>query len=159
MTNGTRREWGVSVTPRPLFTPGKEPVPIVQEAGWASGPVWTGAETLAPTGVRSPDRPARSQSLYRLRYPAHWSVGISQTSIVSKLQISDYKLGIWVLPQFVSSKTCRVSSTGRLTFWGRDINQFILHYALTFAGNWMITIQENDHFPQWRGDGYSIVIS
>jgi len=25
----------VSVTPRPLFTPGKDPVPIVQEAGWA----------------------------------------------------------------------------------------------------------------------------
>jgi len=24
-----------------------------------------------PTGIRSPDRPARSQSLYRLRYPAH----------------------------------------------------------------------------------------
>ena len=24
-----------------------------------------------PTGVRSPDRPARSQSLYRLSYPAH----------------------------------------------------------------------------------------
>jgi hypothetical protein len=27
----------VSVTPRPLFTPGKDPVPIVQEAGWAAG--------------------------------------------------------------------------------------------------------------------------
>jgi hypothetical protein len=24
-----------------------------------------------PTGIRSPDRPARSQSLYRIRYPAH----------------------------------------------------------------------------------------
>jgi hypothetical protein len=24
-----------------------------------------------PTGIRSPDRPARSQSLHRLRYPAH----------------------------------------------------------------------------------------
>ena len=24
--------------------------PIVQEAGWASGPVWTGAENLAPPG-------------------------------------------------------------------------------------------------------------
>jgi hypothetical protein len=23
------------------FTPGKDPVPIVQEAGWAPGPVWT----------------------------------------------------------------------------------------------------------------------
>ena len=37
-----------NVTPRPYLTPGKEPVPIVQEAGWASGPVWTGAENLAP---------------------------------------------------------------------------------------------------------------
>jgi hypothetical protein len=27
--------------PRPLFIPGKHPVPIVQEAGWAPGPVWT----------------------------------------------------------------------------------------------------------------------
>ena len=28
--------------------PGKEPVPIAQEAGWGSGPVWTDAENLAP---------------------------------------------------------------------------------------------------------------
>jgi len=28
-------------------------------------------ENLAPTGIRSPDRPARSQSLFRLHYPAH----------------------------------------------------------------------------------------
>jgi len=69
--HGTRRGWGVSVTLRPLFTPGKDPVPIVQEAGWAPGPVWIGAENLASTGIRSPDRPARSESLYRLRYPAH----------------------------------------------------------------------------------------
>ena len=50
------------------FSPGKDPVPVVQEAGWAPGPVWTGAENLAPTGIRSPDRPTRGQSLYRLRY-------------------------------------------------------------------------------------------
>ena len=30
------------------FTPGKDPVPIVLEAGWAPGPVWTGAKNLAP---------------------------------------------------------------------------------------------------------------
>jgi len=29
-------------------TPGKEPVPTVQEAGCAPGPVWTGAEILVP---------------------------------------------------------------------------------------------------------------
>jgi hypothetical protein len=39
--------------PRPLSTPGKNPVPIVQEAGLAPGPVWTGAENLASTGFRS----------------------------------------------------------------------------------------------------------
>jgi hypothetical protein len=70
----TRRGWGVSVTSRPLFTPWKDPVPIVQEAASAPGPVWTGAENLAPTGIRSPDRPTRSQSLYRLSYPAHNSL-------------------------------------------------------------------------------------
>jgi len=70
LDHGTRREWGVSVTPRPLFTPGKDPVPIVQEAGWSPGPLWTGADNLVPTGIRSPGRTARSQSLYRLSYPA-----------------------------------------------------------------------------------------
>ena len=57
--------------PRPLFTPRKDPVSIVQEAGWDPGPVWTGAENLASIGIRSLDRPARRQELYRLSYPAH----------------------------------------------------------------------------------------
>ena len=41
--------------------------PTVQEAGWATGPGWTGEENLASTGIRSPDRPTRSKSLHRLR--------------------------------------------------------------------------------------------
>jgi len=32
-------------------------------------PVWTGAENLAPAGIRSPDRPVINESLYRLSYP------------------------------------------------------------------------------------------
>jgi hypothetical protein len=47
---------------RPLSTPDKDPVPIVQEAGWAPGPVWTGAQNLVPTGIRSLERSARSPS-------------------------------------------------------------------------------------------------
>jgi len=62
--------WGVWSTPRPgRFTPGKDPVLIVWEAGWAPAPVWTDAENLIPTGIRSPDRQTRSESLYRLSYP------------------------------------------------------------------------------------------
>jgi len=56
----------------PLFTLGKDTVHIVQEAGWALGSVWTGAENFAFTGIRTPGCPARSQSLYRLRYPAQY---------------------------------------------------------------------------------------
>ena len=67
----TALEGGEGSASRPgrSLTPGKDPVPIVQEAGWAPGPVWTGAENLAPAGILSPDLPARSQSLYRLSYP------------------------------------------------------------------------------------------
>jgi hypothetical protein len=46
--HGSRRGWGISVTPRPLFTPEKDPVSIIQEAGWAPEPDWTGEENLAP---------------------------------------------------------------------------------------------------------------
>ena len=57
--HGTRRGWGVSVTTRPIFTPGKHTVPIVQKAGWAPGPVWIDGENLAPhqdsiSGLSSP---------------------------------------------------------------------------------------------------------
>ena len=41
----------------------------LQEAGWAPEPVWAGAENNAATGIRSPDRSACSESLYRLRNP------------------------------------------------------------------------------------------
>jgi hypothetical protein len=38
--------------------------------GWVEPrPVWRCAENLASTGIRSPDRPASSESLYRLSYP------------------------------------------------------------------------------------------
>jgi hypothetical protein len=37
------------------FTPGKDPVHVVQEAGWAPGPLWTGAQNLSATGTRSPE--------------------------------------------------------------------------------------------------------
>jgi hypothetical protein len=67
---GARRGWVVSTTPRPLY-PGKDTVPIVQEAEWVPARIWTCAKNFAPTGFRSPDSPARSQSQYQLSYPVH----------------------------------------------------------------------------------------
>ena len=54
----------VNAAPRLLYPPGKRP-------GNRCIGVWVGkqgAENLAPTGIRSPDRPARSELLYRLSH-------------------------------------------------------------------------------------------
>ena len=78
MTTALEGGEGIIVTPTALYRPhhGRDTVPIVHEAGWDRWPVWTGLENLAPTGIRSPERPAPSQSLYRLRYPTHiWVIG------------------------------------------------------------------------------------
>jgi len=60
--------------------PGNDPVPLLKEAGWAPGPVWTGAEYLAPTGIRSPDRPACSELLYHVGYPGQRFCGVDYLS-------------------------------------------------------------------------------
>ena len=49
----------VNATAPSRITPGKDLVPIVKEVGWAPGPLWTDAENVAPTGVRSQDSPVR----------------------------------------------------------------------------------------------------
>jgi hypothetical protein len=82
--HGTRKGWGDSVTPPPLFNSGKEPVTIVKEAGWAPGPVWTGVENLASIGIRFPDRPVRIQSLYQLRYSSKLRECEEMASVVRK---------------------------------------------------------------------------
>ena len=59
---GTRRGWVVSSTPQLHFTPGKDPVPILQEAGWAPRSVWTGRKSH-PHRDLIPDHPVHSQLL------------------------------------------------------------------------------------------------
>jgi hypothetical protein len=50
----------INATLRPLYSPEREPLQVLQKAGWVRGPVWKGAENLASTGIRSPDLPVLS---------------------------------------------------------------------------------------------------
>ena len=61
-----RRDLVVSASPWLLYTLEWDPVPTVQEAGWASEPVWTGTENSAHTGVWTFDCQACSESLHKL---------------------------------------------------------------------------------------------
>ena len=56
--------WMFNATTRPLYSQEKDLVPIVQDAGWAPGSVWTGAKSVDLTGMRFADRLASSESLY-----------------------------------------------------------------------------------------------
>jgi len=47
------RRGHVVIATTPRFTPGNEPMPIVQEVAFDSGPIWKCTENLVPTGVRS----------------------------------------------------------------------------------------------------------
>ena len=80
----------VSNTPQPHFTPAKDPVAILQEAGWAPGPVWTGGKSsLHRDSIL--DRPAHSQSLYRLSHPAHNNNNNNNTSFLIKYKSRQLK--------------------------------------------------------------------
>jgi len=54
---------------RPFYPPQREPVPIVQEAGWSPGSVWTDGENFALMGIRFADLPAGQYIDYAI--PAH----------------------------------------------------------------------------------------
>ena len=49
LTKAVEEVRGQRQGPAALY-PGKDPATIVQEAGWAPGPIWTGAKNLHPPG-------------------------------------------------------------------------------------------------------------
>jgi hypothetical protein len=71
--------WSMSGPSR--YTPGKDPAPNVQEAGWAPGTVWTGTENLnekAGCGTTvillSATDSCSSLSRYGMNFEAVWHV-------------------------------------------------------------------------------------
>jgi len=66
-----------NATPQPLYPPEKSPALTVQEAGWATGLIWTGVKKrkyLALSGVRILKYPFHSDLLYRLPYPGPYNI-------------------------------------------------------------------------------------
>jgi len=77
----TALEGGEQSASRPgrSLPPGKTRYPLYRGLCGPQGRSGQVRKISPPTGVQSPDRPARSQSLYRLRYPTHetwWATDI-----------------------------------------------------------------------------------
>ena len=83
----------VSRRPRPQFTPGKDPVPVVQEAGWAPGPVWTGGKSrLHRDSIL--DRPARSSVTIPTELPGPYVQLIGLNTVPTYTDMSRLTTGI-----------------------------------------------------------------
>ena len=65
------------------LAPGKTRYPLYRRLGGPQSQSGWVAKNLVPTGIRSPDRPARSESLYRLSYPGSPSYHIFIHSFIS----------------------------------------------------------------------------
>ena len=81
-----RWKWVVNITPWLLYAWERDPVPIVQEAGWAPGVVWTGVENLPPPGFdpRAVQPVARCYTDYAI--PTHLVLFIiNENSLVREL--------------------------------------------------------------------------
>jgi len=88
---GTRRgEWSAARPDRSL-PPGKDTVPILQEAGWAPGPVWTGGKS--PLHRHSiPDRP-ESMFYYILPTTNMFSISCAMIfiTIIIRVALQEYQ--------------------------------------------------------------------
>ena len=69
--HGTRRGEESASRPGCSLPSGKTRYPLYRKLGGPQVRYGQVRKISPPTGIRSPDRPAPSQSLYRLRYPAH----------------------------------------------------------------------------------------
>jgi hypothetical protein len=60
--------WVVSATPRSLYPPGRTRSPLYRGLGGPQGQSERMRKISPPSGIRSPDRPAHSKSIYSLSY-------------------------------------------------------------------------------------------
>jgi len=114
--HSTRRGWGVSVTPRPPFTPRKDPVPIVQEDGWAPGPVWTGAKKSRPPPGFDPRtvQPVASRYTDYATRPTYWLTQCTLNGCLSaKWRWPEIASRSTAVPQWVPTQ--RFKERGRKT--------------------------------------------
>ena len=92
MTTALEGGGGSASRPGRSLPPGKTRYPSYGRLGGPQGQSGQVRKISPPTGIRSPDHPARSQSLYRLSYPAHKAL----TAVLYKAKRSSH------LPRFES---------------------------------------------------------
>jgi hypothetical protein len=87
LTNGTRRGEGSASRPGRSLPPGKNRYALYRRLGRPQGRSGQVRKISPHTGIQSSDRPARSQSLYRLSYPAHIMTCVNTYKIIYAIRL------------------------------------------------------------------------
>jgi hypothetical protein len=126
--------WMLNATPRALY-PREWTVPIVQEAWWASGPVWAGRESLSSSPGFEPRtvQPVVSRYTDHGRYKGLYILCTLHCDIIMWSKPTKYTLikltvefNSWCLLH-VLSVTC--SSSGRQFVHARFYGMFDMHFC------------------------------
>jgi hypothetical protein len=152
--------WVVKATPWPLY-PRKRP------RTHRIGPVWTDAENLAPTEIRSPDPPGRSESLYRLRNSGpliQGDVDVQSTNSEPRhyMDVSGQLHVLSALPSGKNPGTHRIAGLGpqnRWMLWGKEKSlapAWILHTDCQTRS--LVTIwSELSWVPEWMSQSTELM--
>ena len=127
--HGTRRGEGSASRPGSSLPQGKTRYPLYRRLGGPQGRSGQVRKISPPTGIRSPDRPARSQSLYRLSYPAH-----ALTKV--RLKTSGWRSSvtkICLLLQSCSTENAFIYASRGTGCFCRAVSRvsFVLYYSLS----------------------------
>jgi hypothetical protein len=158
--------WMFNATLLPIYPRERDPVSIVYEAGWATGPVWTGTENLIPPPGFDPRtvQPVASRytdcaigtyfiRIYTKKNLEKFSVLVTynllsyQHTIVSFISHKSNNLATWQIGRQLRNflRTCaefifvtfRLKKTAGMSYWARLCSAFML----------LIQIQQ-DYFPE-----------
>jgi len=127
-------EWGMWPTPRPgRLTPEMTRYPLYRALVVPTA-FLGGCGNFFPAGIRSPDRPARSQSLYRIRYPGPL-ICITQKHSVCILQkthrVSIIKTSLSVLFWIIRNTQIQLKGKMQLYFTAKPSGIYTDHWAFS----------------------------
>ena len=130
--------------------PGKTRYPLYRRLGGPQGRSGQAQKISPPTGIQSPDRPAHSESLYRLSYPgsnfcnSYWGSLITESGVDSASNRNEYLGGeggrcVWLTASPSACTDC-LQILWTLTYWNRlDLSTplcGLLYVCLWFIDLW-----------------------
>jgi hypothetical protein len=103
MTTALEGGEGSGSLPGRSLPPGKTRYPLYRRLGGPQGRPGQVRKISPSTGIRSPDRPTRSQSLYRLSYLAHFQLCWVHLMFLVLEMLRDHDLQRWIQGRCVLS--------------------------------------------------------